>query len=418
MARPTWTPIAFWIGFDIAAVAVTLPELARELPTGLDELYWALAAFGLALAIGTSLTRQVAVGIGLLALGAVLTGLAGGAALLVAGRALQGLGLGLALGRGRGGLPWIAALPAGLLAGGLIADFLGWRWVFFAEALLAAAAFAATMRERADEAEAEAEPGVGARAGAEAAGGGALPFGLLRNPSFAGAALGAFAIGATALASLLFLALYLEGILGHGPAGAALRLLVFGVPAAALAPASIMLCESRGSRWALAPGLALAGVGLLAMRWVEAGENWGPMVLGLVLAGAGTGLTVPALSWTASGVLAARGRAAAALRLKNAFLGIGLAAGALGLGAAFTSNLNSLIKGNFLTLFTGAGDAADFIGTGAAQRASNEALGRFGEIFFVGALEDVLLGAGLVAIFAALAVFILVRPEDFVAAPD
>jgi hypothetical protein len=394
------SPLWFWIWFDVAAVAVALPEIARDEQLGLSTLYWTLAAFGFALAVGLALNRQAAAGIGLLALGSVLAGFAGGGALLIAGRALQGLGLGLALGRAGRGVPWIAALPVGLLAGGVLAGALGWRWVFFAEALLAAAAFALRMRTG-DEQER-----------------GGLPLRLLRIPSFAGAALAAFAVGATVLATLLFLSLYLEAILGHGPAGAGLRLLLLGVPALLLVPASLLLSERRGSRWALGPGLALAGSGLLLMRAVAPEGEWTDAIPGLLLAGAGTGLTVPALGWTATNVLAARDRAAGALRLGTGFLGVGLAAGALGLGAAFTSSIDAFVRGNFLRLFSDTASTADFVGTGAAARSGNEALGRFGEIFFVSALEDVLLGAGLVAIFAALAVFILVRPEDFVAAAD
>jgi MFS family permease len=400
--RTTWTPVAFWLGLDAAALAVALPEVARDLPAGLSDLYWALGAFGAALALGALIGHQRLIGPALLLVGSVVCALSGSPGLLIAGRAVQGLGLGLALGRGRGPLPWIVALPAGALAGGLIADWLGWQWVFVFEALLALAAIAMARTATAT-----------ATATADAPDRPRIELRLLRNPSFAGASLAAFVLGATVLATLLFVGLYLEGILGHGPAGAALRLLALAVPAAALAPVSTLLSESRGSRWALAPGLALAGIGLLLMRSVAAEEDWTRLLIGLVLTGAGAGLAAPALAWTAAGIVAAT-NPAGALRLKTAFLGAGITVGALALGKLFTDNLNSVVRGNFLQLFGGDRDnAADFIGTGEAARSANEGLQRFGELYFVGALQDVLLGAGLVAIFGALAVFILVRPEDF-----
>ena len=145
------------VAFEALAVATVMPATADDLG-GLSLYGWAFSAFLLAQLIGIVVAggeadrrgpaRPFAVGVGLFAVGLLVGGLAPSMALLLAGRALQGFGGGVigavayvAVGRGypEAARPRMLALlsTAWVLPGlvgpglaGLIADGIGWRWVF------------------------------------------------------------------------------------------------------------------------------------------------------------------------------------------------------------------------------------------------------------------------------------------------
>jgi EmrB/QacA subfamily drug resistance transporter len=160
----------FLVVLDGLIVAVALPTMQQALGMSPTSLQWVVTAyilcFGGFLLLGGRLTdtcgrrRILLVGLLLFAGGALLAGLAWGAVVLIAGRAVQGLGAALmapaALALLVASFPepgararvlgwWSAAgslgIPAGALLGGVITASLGWRWVLLANvpvALLAA----------------------------------------------------------------------------------------------------------------------------------------------------------------------------------------------------------------------------------------------------------------------------------------
>jgi MFS family permease len=145
------------VAFESLAVATVMPATAADLG-GLSLYGWAFSAFlltnlvGIVVAGGESDRRGPAqplmVGVSLFAIGLVVGGLAPSMAVLIAGRSLQGFGGGVigsvayvAVGRGYPetfrprmlallSTAWVVPGLVGPAVAGLIADSVGWRWVF------------------------------------------------------------------------------------------------------------------------------------------------------------------------------------------------------------------------------------------------------------------------------------------------
>jgi MFS family permease len=143
--------------FESLAVATILPLVVHDLG-GLALYGWAFSLFTLANILGIALggsaadrcgpAPPLAVGIGVFLVGLAGGGLAPTMPVLIASRALQGCGSGLltaavyvAIGRSYGhplqarmlaslSSAWVIPGLVGPAAAGLLADYLGWRWVF------------------------------------------------------------------------------------------------------------------------------------------------------------------------------------------------------------------------------------------------------------------------------------------------
>jgi predicted MFS family arabinose efflux permease len=127
---------------------------------------------------------------------------------------------------------------------------------------------------------------------------------LLRKPTFVGGLAAALGMNGSLYAILLYLVLYLQSGLHYSALGTGLRLLVITVAAM---PTSILagrLSQRVPVRWLIGPGLGLIGLGLLLMRGLHADSGWTHLILGMAIAGAGSGLVNPPLASTAVGVAA------------------------------------------------------------------------------------------------------------------
>jgi EmrB/QacA subfamily drug resistance transporter len=145
---------------DVAIVNVALPSIQRDLDIGQGTLPWIVISYGLVLGgfllLGGRLAdlagrrRTLLTGLVVFSAASLVAGLAGSAGVLIAARALQGLGAALlppaalsilavtfpegaernrALGI-YGAVTGISA-SVGVIASGLLTDGPGWRWVFF-----------------------------------------------------------------------------------------------------------------------------------------------------------------------------------------------------------------------------------------------------------------------------------------------
>jgi EmrB/QacA subfamily drug resistance transporter len=178
-ARPTLGAAAacaaqFLIGADGLSVAIALPTIQRDLDVAPIAGQWVLTAYGLAfggaLLLGGRLgdlygrRRMLVAGMTLFAAGAVAGAAAPTLGVLIAARAVQGLGSALAVPAGLAligslfppgptrtrALSVLAAMASlgvmgGLLLGGTITGLLGWRWVFLIMVPLALANAAAAI---------------------------------------------------------------------------------------------------------------------------------------------------------------------------------------------------------------------------------------------------------------------------------
>jgi EmrB/QacA subfamily drug resistance transporter len=236
---------------------------------------------------------------------------------------------------------------------------------------------------------------------------------LFRQPSFVGVSIVAFCLSASIFAMFLYLTLFMQNILGYGPLEAGLRFLPITVLSFFAAALSGNLTERVPVRLLLATGLGLVGIGLLLMSGLDAGSTWTSLLPGFLLAGVGVGLTNPAIASTAVGVVDQR-RAGMASGVNSTFRQVGIATGIAGLGAIFQSTVTSRIA-----------DALQDAGVGAKlppaeilAQGNPKVLGALREPFisgWTGALNEILVIAGLLALAGAVAAAVLVRSEDFVA---
>ncbi len=160
------------VAFESLGVATVLPVIARDLD-GLGSYGWGLSALMLANIVGTVLAGRAAdrrgpaqpmlLGMLVFLAGCVLAGVAGTWPLFLVGRVLQGIGVGavMAMAYTVIGLAypehlrarmfallssaWTIPSLAGPFVSGLLADSVGWRWVFVMMLPLVAAASALTM---------------------------------------------------------------------------------------------------------------------------------------------------------------------------------------------------------------------------------------------------------------------------------
>jgi EmrB/QacA subfamily drug resistance transporter len=243
-----------------------------------------------------------------------------------------------------------------------------------------------------------------------------LELSLFRKPAFDGASIAAFVLSAAMFAMFLYLTLYIQNILGYSPLQAGLRFLPITLLSFIVAPISGKLAERLGVRWFLGGGLLLVGIGLLVMRGLQVGDDWTALLAGFLICGIGIGATNPALATAAIGVVPPQ-RAGMASGINSTFRQVGIATGIAAYGAIFTH----LVASKFLDLVPqaarfGSGQAlSDFVSFGGAARVGDPRVARAGEAAFVGALNDLLLVGGIVALVGALLSAVLTRPADFVA---
>jgi EmrB/QacA subfamily drug resistance transporter len=226
---------------------------------------------------------------------------------------------------------------------------------------------------------------------------------LFRKPSFVGASLAAFVLSVSIFSMFLYLALYLQNILGDSALGAGLRFLPITVVSFAVAPATGKLAERLGVRWFLAGGLVLTGIGLLLMSAVSAGDRWTVLLPGFLVAGLGIGLVNPALATAAIGVVDAR-RAGMASGINSTFRQVGIATGIAVWGAIFEHRAVAAFEA-------------------ATHRPGNSNLILFGgarvpgvEAAFVSGLDRILILGAIVSFIGAVLAGVLIRRRDFVTA--
>jgi MFS family permease len=310
--------------FEALAVATIMPATVRDL--GGTSLYgWAFSAFMLADLVGIVLAgtesdrqgpaRPFAAGVVCFAGGLVLAGLSPSMPVVIVGRTVQGAGAGILtsvayviIGRGYPASlkprmlaalssAWVIPGLVGPGLAGLVADHLGWRWVFLGLALLPP--FAASL----------AWPALRLLPQSEA-----IPRDWHRIRAALGLALGA---------GLLLVSLSLQ------PLALVLLLLVVG---GVLSSAALRQVLPRGTLHA-APGLpaAIATMGLLNLAFFGV-DSFVPLALtatrGQTVTIAGLVLTAGTLCWTSGAWLAER---AAARRSRRQVALFGLALIALGI---------------------------------------------------------------------------------------
>jgi EmrB/QacA subfamily drug resistance transporter len=429
----------FVVVLDVTIVAIALPEIQESLGFSGADLQWVVSAYTLVFGGFLMLAGRAAdlygrrllfmAGLVLFSGASLACGLATSPLALVGSRVAQGLGAAIVSpsalstlttifpegdGRGRALGVWTAAAAgggaAGWLLGGVLAEGLGWEWVFFvnvpvgALGLVLAPALLKESRDVSAPPRLDAAGAVTVTAGltllvydltrAEEAGFfsmatlGALflslalivvfvliekrvkdplvPLDALRSRRLVGANLVALALTAATTPPMFLCTLYVQRVLGHSPAEAGLAFPPFNLSVVVGSLIGPRLTERIGARAAMVSGLLAIAAGVLLLARIPPGGHFGHLLPSFVLMGAGLGCA--SVASTASGTSAADDEKQGLVSgLLNAAAQVGTALGLavlIPLSAARTETLagvpqgTALVEGFRLGFFGAAGIAA------------------------------------------------------------
>ena len=395
----------FVVANDVTALSVALPDIESDFDVDVGTAQWVISAyaliFGVLIVTGGRLAdllgrrRIFFVGAGIFAVFSLLGALSPEAWMLIACRALMGIG---------GALMWPATLgmtysilpkeraalaggliigaagfgnAAGPLIGGFLTDVLDWRAILFLNLPIAGVACLVTWRavpeSRGDSVERRFDyvgvttltVGLVALLVAldevddygwgsawilgllalfavlltafvfqeRRAGDRALvPRDVLSNRSFASACLAVLLMSPTFFVALVYLPQFMQKILGYSPFEAGLGLLPMMGVFALVSFAAGPLYERVGPRPVLAAGAACLVAGPLLIALLEKGDSWAQLIPGMVLLGAGVGLFYSSVTTSAVTALDPA-RASLAGGIVYMFQ---VAGGSIGLGIATT----------------------------------------------------------------------------------
>ena len=372
----TLTSLAFFmVALDALVVTTALPAIQRELRVGVATLEWTVNAYSLtyaagivtAAALGDLLGRRrvFVAGLALFTAASAACALAPSAGLLLAARAVQGVGaaavtplsltiLTSAFPPARRGAVvgvWGAigglAVAGGPVIGGAVTQGLDWHWIFWVNVPIGLVAMLASRLRLSETRGAGARldlPGLAlvttasvslvwalVRSGAAGwgsaevlatlTGGSALlaaftawerraeapmlPPRLFADRTFAAANATAFLMVAAIMAAAFLVAQYFQLVLADSPLETGVRLLPWTATPILVAPAAGALSDRIGPRPLMASGLLLQAAGLAWFAHVATGgAGYGALAVPLVVAGVGISMALPTTPAAALGAVA------------------------------------------------------------------------------------------------------------------
>jgi EmrB/QacA subfamily drug resistance transporter len=420
--RPWWTLAGactglFILMLDSTVVALALPSIRHDVGASAAGLQWVMNGYLLAIAalvvtagrLGDMFGRRrlFLAGLGLFALGSVLSGAADDELTLIGGRILQGVGaapmlpLSLAIvcnvfpaerqARALGIWAGISAVALGIgpLAGGALVD-LDWRLIFWMNLPIAVLGIAIT----AFAAPESTDPGSGRRldlAGLATLGGGLtaivlalaqarvwsaeatvaialsgclglyafwriehrvaepiVDFSLFRNGPYLGASAAAFALVGAYWSVMFFQPQYLQDVRGHSAIVSGLMILPVTVPMIFVSPFSGPLIARFGARRLMTVGMVLGTLGLLALTRIDASSSYALLLAGYLPFGVALGLVYAPMSTAAMAAMPAEK--------------VGIAAGVLAMDRVMAGTIALAVTGAvFHALLGGDGSFADSV---------------------------------------------------------
>jgi EmrB/QacA subfamily drug resistance transporter len=366
---------SFMAVVDTTIVSIALPSMRRELGFADADAGWILNGYaltfgGLVLLLGRAgdlygRRRLFAAGLALFAAASLLGGFAWEPWILVFARFIQGVGAaalvpaslslltvifaeGEERNRAIGIYGAMAALGfvVGMVGGGVITEYLGWRWVLFVNVPVALATFVTAPAALPESRNERAPPRSLDLAGALTATSGLglliyaisevpkngwtsiatlgfgtlgtlfmacfvaaerhssaplVPLGVLRKPAVVVPNAAIFLQSMVGIAWLYVLTLYLQEVLGHGALRAGLLFIPMTLASVVAAPLAGRLATRLGVRTTASWGLALVAVGLLLMTLMSVSGGLAFVLLGMVIGEGGFMLSNVPLTIVGSG---------------------------------------------------------------------------------------------------------------------
>jgi EmrB/QacA subfamily drug resistance transporter len=358
----------FMIMLDNTVVNVALPSIQRDFEASLSALEWTINAYTLTFAVllvtGGRLgdifgrRRVFLIGVAIFALASATIGFAPNDGLLVASRAVQGIGAALMMPgtlsiltnafpaeeRGRAIGIWAGvsaiALAIGPLVGGWLTEDVSWRAIFFLNLPVAAGAIAVTLfaaeESRDDTVDRRVDyPGIAtltigltalvlALVEGNSWGWGSpeilalfglavvalaafarielrspapmIDFRFFRSRQFVAASTVAFLVTFAMFAMFFFLALYMQNILGYSPLETGVRFLPSTLVVMVAGPIAGRLTDRFGPRWLMTGGLLLVSAAMAWQSRIQVDTSFGYLVPAFVVMGLGIGLVMSPMS--------------------------------------------------------------------------------------------------------------------------
>jgi len=249
---------------------------------------------------------------------------------------------------------------------------------------------------------------------------------LFRTPTFAGGSIAAFTMNGSLFAMLLYLVLYLQNALGYSVLAASVRLLLISGSSLVASTVAGRLTSRLPAKWLIGPGLVLVGAGLLLlMVGSHDTGSWLHLIPGFIVAGIGSGMVNPPLASTAVGVVPPE-RSGTASGINTTFRQVGMATSIAVFGTIFTTSLRHHVLRSLSAtpeLAHRAPGLAAAVEQGNPARLTRNLPGRLQDQVitavhagYAGALDDLLLVSGVVALVGGACSFVLIRSRDFLAA--
>jgi EmrB/QacA subfamily drug resistance transporter len=367
--RKWWTLAAvsfglFMIMLDNTVVNVALPSIQRDLKVSVSSLEWVVNSYFLTFAVllltGGKLAdllgrrRVFIVGLVIFTLSSLACGLATSGEMLIASRAVQGVGAALLnpatlsiisatfapRQRGTAMGIWVGvsamALALGPITGGLLAEHAHWSWIFFINVpigVLAIITARIVIRESRDTSADQRldVPGLVTSGGAllaltyalieannkgwtsveilalfAVAAAGLIAFialeryqrapmldlSLFRNRTFTGANLTMMLVALSMFGVFFFVSLFVQNILGYSPVQAGASFLPMTLCIILFAPVAGKLSDQIGSRWLMSGGMALVGVSLVLFSLLNQSSSFWNLFPALLVGGAGMAMAM------------------------------------------------------------------------------------------------------------------------------
>ncbi len=246
-----------------------------------------------------------------------------------------------------------------------------------------------------------------------------LPLGFFRRRAFTGVQLAAFAVSGSMFALFLYLTLYLQSFLGYSPIEAGLRYLPITIASFIVAPISGMLLAKVQARYLMSAGLALTGLGLLAMGGLQLDSEWTALLLGFIVSGIGVGLLNPVIADVALSVVP-KEQSGMAAGINDTFRQVGIAVGIAAWGAIFLGA--GATKVQEVAPALGGGEARQLVeatssgnlsqALGAVPQQAREVTRNAAEQGFLHGLNEIILLGALLSFAGAVLALWLVRERD------